>query len=795
MRIRNLVITLMVAFAATPVCAGPISTSDWNTFVTDSYSQYGDADADDFEDQLYQAATHTKTQAAALADFANRMKLDPARAQADAALVVHMVVNDNTCESHCEFAPGTPLYEEALATAAQEPDGKLLLWLGKQIDEGDTAAFIRLAWNHPQAAAIFAELLSYNEKSAYLVATLLKLPDDPSGIPLPQLKGAAFSGAPDEMDGLVPAVLDASEARLADVPGSLAWRAALAQVILDQDLTLGLDQDAVAHYLAYPDALRAQLPYTPAGLTGNQLCRQADASYLFGNRLAAALWREGKTAEAADVLAHVYPADWKRDGASQTALDIVRDAMTPAIADKDLFSLYIEGRPKPDNAAAKPAGGDCSSGVGGMSGDGWLFATAREAPAVRQLVADRLARAGYTDMAAWLNNQTVFNDWNSDAPVLSHLSDLLPADVIARQSAWASRIAALKAAEQTSQASSAPVHVVATHLTPPWTEKPLPEGVAAWGGKAAPTLPKTANLPVPADNVIRYEGKGDEATLIYESADFDLPGEVPAYGLWMAQRRAGKWQRQVYLGLQQYFPYVATVGSRLPLINGDHLNLEVQVREIDPKTITFPPVALGYRREASGLYLDMALADLAADSDGDGMTDIEEARLGLKPDNADSDGDGIRDDNDAVPLTAYDPNANPATKALARIILQHLVGHDAGAIVLKPREPGDDPILGALGGSAPKAGGRYTVFVVSDTDVFSGIADAPFRLVVYSSEDLKQLGRDKTPFYPPRIINIFRSLDGDSYYVNWSASWVGGAFLVHCNGDDCTSKSLSDWIT
>lgn len=46
------------------------------------------------------------------------------------------------------------------------------------------------------------------------------------------------------------------------------------------------------------------------------------------------------------------------------------------------------------------------------------------------------------------------------------------------------------------------------------------------------------------------------------------------------------------------------------------------------------------------------------DSDGDGLTDIEERRLGTNPFNADTDGDGIIDSLDKYPL---DPNAGGAS--------------------------------------------------------------------------------------------------------------------------------------
>ena len=84
---------------------------------------------------------------------------------------------------------------------------------------------------------------------------------------------------------------------------------------------------------------------------------------------------------------------------------------------------------------------------------------------------------------------------------------------------------------------------------------------------------------------------------------------------------------------------------------------------------------------------------------------------------------------------------------------------------------------------------------MSDVDLFSGIAQAPFRLIVYSHKDLETLDR-KAPFYPPEVQEIFRSLDGNDIYVKWSAKWTGGAFLIHCTGDTCAvTQTLGGWIT
>jgi hypothetical protein len=47
--------------------------------------------------------------------------------------------------------------------------------------------------------------------------------------------------------------------------------------------------------------------------------------------------------------------------------------------------------------------------------------------------------------------------------------------------------------------------------------------------------------------------------------------------------------------------------------------------------------------------LEIDLDRMLRDSDGDGLTDVEEARLGLRPDSADTDGDGLHDGDDSAP--------------------------------------------------------------------------------------------------------------------------------------------------
>ncbi len=801
MRLAVLGIALALGMTAAAAQAGNITPHAWKTFLNESSARYSDADPDDFEYQLYQAAKKNPAPDKAIADFARRIKADPAQARDYAELLVDVVGYFKACDSSCAFHPGVPIYGEAARVGLGEPTGRLLEGVAEDVPDSNGEAnavdVIRLAWRHPQAASILLKLYAYDGKSYNLAAALVKLPNDPA-TPPPALTGDRFSNAPDETSGLVPAIIEATEARLADTRTGRAWHAALAQWALAQDLSMGLTQEAVTRYLAYPAFVHDQIPYAPAGLSMTDRCNLASDSFDLTDDLAAALWLEGHQAEAQALLAHSYPDGWRRNPTAQADFDMVGDVFQPTIADRDLFKLYIEGRTPEKTWAAKAetCGRTFSGGLGG--GEGWLFAARTRPPALRHLVAGRLSTAGYKDMAAWLDSQPVFWSGDRQQAVLALLAGDLPADARARQAAWRERISLAQARDPADAPASGPIHVTKSQLPDIWAEHPLPADIKPWrdADKAA-GIPKGTKLPVPVDSVLRYEADGGDAAMVYESSEYDLSGETPAGGLWLALRRGSAWQKPIYLGLQSHFPYEVTAGSRLPMIKGGRLQLEVRVREIDPDTITFPPVALGYKRQADGLYLDASLDALSADTDKDGLTDIEEARLGLKPDNVDSDGDGIPDGADPLPLTPYNPKADPRETAVAKIILENLIGHDAGAHIVTPQPAGasdEQKIDAAIGKPAPLTK-RSTLFVVSDRDIFSGILDAPFRLIVYSNADLERLDRTKAPFYPPRVTELFVSLDGADYYVNWSAGWVGGSFLVHCEGTHCTSTQLGGWIT
>jgi hypothetical protein len=566
---------------------------------------------------------------------------------------------------------------------------------------------------------------------------------------------------------------------------SAVARAGLAQTTLLWELELGLNEEAVARYYAYPAEVRRLLPL-PMSLCMATVkgCSEAEEmGYRLADELAAALWLTGHERDASR-LAQERVADFgaRRADSAQRYLAL-SEAIAPAHRKEDLFPLFIEGRlpgqPKPVR--------DLPS----LFGDGWLFMVRSSSDALRRVVANRLRAAGYADMAASL--AFAHRDFaRFDDPVLAAAASMFPEPVRARQAYWLPRIEAA-ATRADSRGPAGSVRVPNRALPAWWTERPLPESLAGWGDTDTPPKPPAGtDLPVDARAILRYEERDGERAIVYRSFDYDLrsgDGDAPGYGMWFVQTIRGTWTTPMYLGLQQHYPYVVTAGSRLPMLDGSRLRLEVQVREIDPGK-----VALGSTRSVGGRYLDFDLATLASDRDKDGLTDIEEYRLGLDFANNDSDGDGVPDGRDPLPLTAYRTAGGAVARALAEAMPQTF-GREWRSLVNKP---GSTPAIQDFM-TVERAGDARdrirTRFVVGDPAMFAGVA-TPFRLVVYAPRDLEALNRGSAPFEPAKA-DVFSSLDRKTHFVAWSQPWSGGgSAIVTCATAEglCSVRTVSSWI-
>jgi hypothetical protein len=153
------------------------------------------------------------------------------------------------------------------------------------------------------------------------------------------------------------------------------------------------------------------------------------------------------------------------------------------------------------------------------------------------------------------------------------------------------RAAELAASTALGPDPAAPViaRLLARPAAPAFSEHPLPEDIQPVGlsdeqiEEHLKTEAQRIHLP-PGLNAIRFEQEGRRIAAIVQSQGLDPVGEISAGAYWVLLSGDGgaTWEAPLYTGLRINQPYVVRPVSALPLFDGDHLRLEVEIREIDP---------------------------------------------------------------------------------------------------------------------------------------------------------------------------------------------------------------------
>ncbi len=299
---------------------------------------------------------------------------------------------------------------------------------------------------------------------------------------------------------------------------------------------------------------------------------------------------------------------------------------------------------------------------------------------------------------------------------------------------------------------------------------------------------------VPDRHVVRCDQTGSAWAAISISGDLDPTGEIGGGGYWLhlSQDAGRHWQPPIYLGLQEMQPYVVSPTSKLPLIHGTTLQMEVQVRELDPASITFPPVGLRSLREADDLYIERELGDLTQDSDGDGLSDIVEDKLRTDPRSADTDHDGLDDDIDPLPQVSVrespDADAGVVTALLAKV-----AGYDAAAIrtgMVDARQRND--VFAGLSRWSRSPSARV-MYLKADAALFKGLM-VPDKLILLTDKDVAYLNARYGVHYPLGF-PLWFNRDHTRAVSNWSAGWVGGTLLFTRQDKTWTTTVVEQWIT
>jgi hypothetical protein len=318
----------------------------------------------------------------------------------------------------------------------------------------------------------------------------------------------------------------------------------------------------------------------------------------------------------------------------------------------------------------------------------------------------------------------------------------------------------------------------------PFRELPIPKSSLA--KQPLPTLGPKALSPLPQGyTLVRAERSGNRVVAISLSQKFDPNGEVTAGGYWvhLSDDRGKTWQSPIYTGLAEHFPYVVPEFSRLPMISGDHIRLDVEESLIDTASISYPPVGTKIRQKRTGINLDIPIAELRKDTDADGITDIAAHHLLL-------DGGGgvgspfiVGSDRDcSKPLDA---------EMLARLeILKKLFRVEAQALI----EP-----VGAKGfhfADWRKTGAtsKPPIFLKGKPHDYRCLSIDRL-MVVYSDADQDRLRKFSPDFQLIELPPIRWNRDHTRGFVKWSMGWTGGTYRLTRDGGGWKLESIGEWIT
>ena len=815
---RILPVTLLLAPFPLAINAAEISQADFDYFKEETYSKYGDElDLSDIEDQFYEIAERTESSGEAIAEFAEALNVPTETAEDYVSALIAAVRYREECGNNrdyetCRFEPGTTLYDVLVESGFHDRSGRLAASIGKAIgnysDEQQVArsTYIRVVYDHPARASVYSRLYDYGRDIEYAAVLAATEPANVESAVLFRHEAQSFAACEASNYASFLSLLEMARREAAANGPDDSTYLIFTEALVWSQLRFGLVSDAIRNFRDHSDTLLRHIKGAPPDfLEGKERLRfiRQNANFLLD--VAYAMYSVRDADGAADVLAvrqellEAYEVESMSDAAAAAAL---QETMSPSLSANELYEMAIYGHLNDEPAPT------AEDDVDRYDDDyRWLFAMARRSLLAQSVFAGRLRDAGYDGMAEYMAGDFSYRCYDKADPLAS-IEELLPEVFSENKRLWANRIEeswantrepasagdeVASAVKRRPRPLTIEEHSLPTEFWRP--EQPEPEDEEEYWERNR--VPDNIYVPVEPSSVVRFSEEQGERHIVYLSSAIDRPGEIPAYGFWYQSTFNGgrNWGAPLYLGLQQYFPYVVVAESKLPLIADGKLQIEVEVREIDPASITFPPVGLGLKREERDLYISIDLDALERDSDEDYMTDVIEHRLGLDPTNPDTDGDGTLDGIDSLPLTAYNPEASREDTELGYAILETILGYERAALMVQPsNRSDDDDVLAEPGLTSSRILDANSHYLVADPKIFAGVR-LDDRLLVYTEDEIERISDGQAPFYPARVSRLFRKANGQEFYVIWSASWTGGEFVVKCREDECTVEETSRWIT
>lgn len=320
---------------------------------------------------------------------------------------------------------------------------------------------------------------------------------------------------------------------------------------------------------------------------------------------------------------------------------------------------------------------------------------------------------------------------------------------------------------------------------------PFVERTSPWKGRAPVELAKPDDLPRGLW-LVRAERAGRRRVVLALSQRVDPTGEVSMGGYWLlVSKKDGGWS-ELYLGLTDHRPFHAQKSSKVPLLDEkDVVRLDLQEAAIVEKTVTFPPVATQAPVTREHVVFEAKLDDVAKDTDGDGLTDLLEARLLLDPSSRDTDVDGFSDRDDATPRLDDRLASTPLAEVYNAFFEKFSEAKQPQALVVPPNRDGS--VDSAMGTPKPMDL-EQTRFLAAPKGALAGLRPLSY-LITLTPAELDAAKKKFGPFYPMDL-EVHVSKDGKHGFVRWSEGWRGGSVRFDRDAEGrWKSTDLDWWIT
>lgn len=282
--------------------------------------------------------------------------------------------------------------------------------------------------------------------------------------------------------------------------------------------------------------------------------------------------------------------------------------------------------------------------------------------------------------------------------------------------------------------------------------------------------------------ILKHETKDSIEAIVYED---DRYNDIFNTGVFVAysSNKGNTWD-YYYTGLTQGAPLFVKWYSKYPLIDtGGNVQIEACLRS--GKGYTHWPMSIP-QVVKDGLLITFDLETLRKDSDGDGLTDIEEARLRTDPFKLDTDEDGIPDHLD------LNPRCNvPRTD---RTSVYEAILNENMTIPFYDKE---DPLtipFGEIAESHYCTDTTKTVMIVTDDPNIRSIQPQTQRVIFLTTEEFG----DPKAYNPGDLeklrVTSFDKQDDGSYIVHEDYSSSGYAYSVKKTSKGWVIKMISRYI-